>query len=116
MIETKSQIAILEKEIAANPGKQQSAAPAPDSAAGMIQQQIADYQRRIADTPAHEEAIAAVNRDYANPVEPLSRSEQSAVSGSRRSGSAGTRAGRALEGAAARRAADQSVVPESSLR
>ena len=29
-----------------------------------MQQQIADYQRRIADTPAHEEAIAAVNRDY----------------------------------------------------
>ena len=64
MIETKSQIAMLEKQIAANPVKQGPRSPAPDSAAGMTQQQIADYQRRIADTPAHEEAIAAVNRDY----------------------------------------------------
>ena len=38
---------------------------APDSATGLIQQQIDDYQRGIAETPAHEEAIAAVNRDYA---------------------------------------------------
>ena len=63
VIETKSQIAILEKEIA-KPGKQPAVAPARDSAASLIQQQIADYQRRIAETPAHEEAIAAVNRDY----------------------------------------------------
>ena len=64
VIETQSQIAILEKEIA-NPVKQQSpSVPQADSAAGLIQQQMADYQHRIADTPAHEEAVAAVNRDY----------------------------------------------------
>ena len=72
VIETKSQIAILEKEVAStDPAGDSSAAPPADSSAGLIQQQIADYQRRIAETPAHEEAIAAVNRDYANPVEPL---------------------------------------------
>ena len=64
VIETKSQIAILEKEIV-KPGEQPVVAPAPDSATALIQQQIADYQRAIAETPAHEEAIAAVNRDYA---------------------------------------------------
>ena len=65
VIETKSQIAVLEKEIANPVRAQSSRAPSPDSAASLIQQQIADYQRRIAETPAHEEAVAAVNRDYA---------------------------------------------------
>src|SRR6202167_1748477 len=65
VIETKSQIADLEKQIAATPAKHESTAPAPDSAPGLIQRQMDDYQRRIADTPAHEEAIAAVNRDFA---------------------------------------------------
>ena len=65
VIETKSQIAILEKEVAKSGNQQAAAGPSPDSAAGQIQQQIADYQHRIADTPAHEEVIAAVNRDYA---------------------------------------------------
>ena len=46
MIETQSQIAILEKEIA-NPVKQQSpSVPQADSAAGLIQQQMEDYQHR----------------------------------------------------------------------
>src|ERR1019366_1547907 len=63
VIETKSQIAILEKEVA-NLGKQAAAARPPDSTAGPIQQHIADYQRAIAETPAHEEAISAVNRDF----------------------------------------------------
>ena len=45
VIETKSQIAILEKEIAqtAQTAVKRCSAPA-DSAAGLIQQQIADYQ------------------------------------------------------------------------
>ncbi len=64
VIETKAQIAILEKEVA-QPGKQPVVAPPRDSAAGMIQQQVANYQKAIAETPAHEEAVAAVNRDYA---------------------------------------------------
>jgi len=64
VIETKSQIADLEKEIV-KPGNQPAVAPPPpDSAARMVQQQIDDYQRRIAETPAHEEVMAAVDRDY----------------------------------------------------
>lgn len=65
VIETKEQIAILEKEVAQT-AKQPTNVEAPaDSAAGLINQRIKDYQHAIAETPAHEEAIAAVNRDYA---------------------------------------------------
>ena len=65
VIETKSQIAILQKEVGQHPGQKQAAATPRDSAAALIQQQLAQYQRAIAETPAHEEAIAATNRDYA---------------------------------------------------
>ena len=65
VIETKSQIEVLEKEIANPVRAQSSSSHGSGSAASQIQQQIADYQHRIADTPSHEEAVAAVNRDYA---------------------------------------------------
>src|SRR5208283_1031150 len=64
VIETQSQIGILEKEVVKS-GQHPIVAPPVGSATSLIQQQIADYQRAIAETPAHEEAIAAVNRDYA---------------------------------------------------
>ena len=64
VIDTKLQIATLEKEIVKLSNQPVVATPH-DSATSLIQQQIADYQRRIAETPAHEEMLAAVNRDYA---------------------------------------------------
>src|SRR6202050_5295737 len=64
VIETRSQIAILEKEVG-KPGKQVSVFVPHDSATGLIREQIAGYQKAIGGSPGPEEAIAAVNRDYA---------------------------------------------------
>jgi len=64
VIETKSQIAILQTQVG-KPDQQPATASQPrDTMSGAIQQRIAEYQKAIAETPAHEEAIAAVNRDY----------------------------------------------------
>ena len=64
VIDTKSQIAVLaegNREI----WPATSRCGAPRLGYRLDPKQIADYQRAIAETPAHEEAIAAVNRDYA---------------------------------------------------